>query len=630
MRNEKNQAFSLLELLVVVVILSFLVFVVATSISKYVEKGKQEYDGNLDDELVISGKSFYVDQTDKLPLEVGDGSFITLNELQSMNLISKDFVNAEGESCSKSYVTVEKNQNGEYNYYPCLICGDKRYYEGTNYEKKCDVSMLTSSKCPIYCDQTNKKVSFIRNLDSNKYCYFIDQKESYKGEQKVECSSATEIENALPGTYYGHVISKSPSNNAPTGSNNPKTYNWNGTPSSRDVYFLNSYRSGYPLLRTNGVTNSSDTVPIPSEYNFSLGNTYSSVTISGASKLTKNQMNKWADKTDVFKSGYTGYVPTKGFTALYRNVGKYNGISVDVRETLEDFQTNTTYANNKGLKPFTIFYDKNRIGIELGSVYWVKVRYDFLIAGTSKPITVKGYTTYWDVDCWQGIHLVNGSKGLYAPSVSGVRMSYINGVPYIYDVENKNNKTTSPVYSATEIFEGSSITRVYSFSRPKAETQGASKASKITSSTGGIWNSAIASTAYKQVVSETGKLSTVVNPGDTLTYEITYINGKEGAVSAKVEDILDQGLQYVPGSSNKEEPTIKHLTDGRTKLTWNLPNAATYATNTLKYNVTVLSNANKTVKNNAVVTLGNMKIYTHQAENSVITEDKDNCICTIK
>ena len=150
--NKTNKkGFTMVEVLIVVAIIAVLAVTIIPMISKYMQQGKDDYNQKLKNQLLVSGKEYYTNNKDKLPVKnyLGvykdgkDYSYISLPEMQSENYISKDFVDSDGRECSKSYVYVRQNTyNNEYDWHACLKCTDKDGKD-VNYSKDdaaCNIS----------------------------------------------------------------------------------------------------------------------------------------------------------------------------------------------------------------------------------------------------------------------------------------------------------------------------------------------------------------------------------------------------------------------------------------------------------------------------------------------------------
>lgn len=132
MEKRFKRAFTLVEMLVVVGIIAALLVTVIPMVSKYIKDGKNDYNEKLRSQLLLSGKDYYSNNKDKLPVKVGlkykskDYDVVSLPEMQSQNYVSNDFADAYGNSCKESFVYVrQKNDAKEYNYYACLRCTGK-------------------------------------------------------------------------------------------------------------------------------------------------------------------------------------------------------------------------------------------------------------------------------------------------------------------------------------------------------------------------------------------------------------------------------------------------------------------------------------------------------------------------
>ncbi len=147
MKNKKG--FSLVELLIVIVIIGILAGIIIPSVTKYLRKGKDEYNKNLSTEIISIAKTYYTENKVELPRgyinEQGlpvNKALISLSYLSNNNYISGDLKDSDGNSCiNNSYVIVEKN-NSDYDYTACIKC-DNGYESG---EKSCIYNAGSSSE----------------------------------------------------------------------------------------------------------------------------------------------------------------------------------------------------------------------------------------------------------------------------------------------------------------------------------------------------------------------------------------------------------------------------------------------------------------------------------------------------
>lgn len=189
---DKKKAFTLVEMLVVLGILAALVVTVIPMVANYLKSGKDDYNDKLKSQLLLSGKSYYSDNKDKLPVKIGlmyknkkDYDVVSLPEMQSMNYVSKDFIDSEGNGCKESFVYVRKNNTtNEYDYHACLRCTDKsgKIINYSDDDLIChgndwsDGVSPTCSATPIYNSNVREKNDHVFNPTSVKLKDVSDSK----------------------------------------------------------------------------------------------------------------------------------------------------------------------------------------------------------------------------------------------------------------------------------------------------------------------------------------------------------------------------------------------------------------------------------------------------------------------
>lgn len=136
MFNNKNKGFTLVEVLASIVILSILTATILMAINGYMKKGKDEYNEKLDSQAILSSKDYFVDY----PNDLISKGYITFKELSSKGYFSKDFVDANGNSCmNQSYVVAKKVEQSKpltaknAKYIACIRCDNNGY---SNIEKQ--------------------------------------------------------------------------------------------------------------------------------------------------------------------------------------------------------------------------------------------------------------------------------------------------------------------------------------------------------------------------------------------------------------------------------------------------------------------------------------------------------------
>lgn len=109
-----RRGFTLVELLAVILIIGALAILIIPNVSRYINKGYDEYYNALENQLKLAAKDYVIEHPND---EITKLSAITL--LQE-NYLSNEITNQSGKTCNKSYVLIENN-----NYNVCLICDGK-------------------------------------------------------------------------------------------------------------------------------------------------------------------------------------------------------------------------------------------------------------------------------------------------------------------------------------------------------------------------------------------------------------------------------------------------------------------------------------------------------------------------
>ena len=137
---------------------------------------------------------------------------------------------------------------------------------------------------------------------------------------------------------------------------------------------------------------------------------------------------------------------TDAITAVYSNVGEYQGDIVDLRVTVPKWGTvNKDHIGKDGTKitPCVLFY-KDKIAFNTISVGIVRFKFEFLKHGTSQQIYPKGHVTAMDLDGGQGIRTYDywGVDRIYLRSgysyLSVTSGSTANGNGY-QEIKSKEN-----------------------------------------------------------------------------------------------------------------------------------------------------------------------------------------------
>lgn len=238
------------------------------------------------------------------------------------------------------------------------------------------------------------------------------------------------------------------------------------------------------------LTKKAKTGSIPADYGyfgfFKLRKSSPSAEYKGYKTVPAKVKTAWknygTDKTPytgTFASGVKPTIAKTGYSVCYPKVAIYNNKWIDVKGEVTGFEANTKkYSGN--LKPTIAFYgntSNGKVTVMLQAVNWATVKWSFTEYNAAaksgahcggKAISVKGNTSYWDVDWQQGIHLKNNNKGLYISSKNNkLKYGSISSKTYVFDSANSDADNTKKNYAFTELFSGSSISRTYSFYRIK-------------------------------------------------------------------------------------------------------------------------------------------------------------------
>ena len=90
--KKKVLGFSLIEILIVIGIIAILALFIIPNVGKYVKKGEVTYNTKLEDELTLVGTDYYARNKSKLPRGTSYSTYVSLSELESLGIVSKEFV----------------------------------------------------------------------------------------------------------------------------------------------------------------------------------------------------------------------------------------------------------------------------------------------------------------------------------------------------------------------------------------------------------------------------------------------------------------------------------------------------------------------------------------------------------
>ena len=146
-----RKAYTLIEILAVVVILGILLLIAVPAINKQLNKFREDYYIKLEKSVVSAGKDYITEKRYSKPNQLLYSRIVKVDDLEDEGFIEevKDYL---GEKCdstdtSYSYVVVVKMGEKKYQYRTCLKCSKDEYYTDTSGEKNdlCNVAWVTNN-----------------------------------------------------------------------------------------------------------------------------------------------------------------------------------------------------------------------------------------------------------------------------------------------------------------------------------------------------------------------------------------------------------------------------------------------------------------------------------------------------
>lgn len=126
----KKNAFTMVELLAVIVILGILSTMAIIGVSNLIDRSKIEDAKQNKETLKMAAISYMNDNPTKLPKLIGDSKEVSAKLLKEKKYLKKDLKNSKNEDCmNNSYVNVFKKTKTKYIYTPYLLCGDEKKEE---------------------------------------------------------------------------------------------------------------------------------------------------------------------------------------------------------------------------------------------------------------------------------------------------------------------------------------------------------------------------------------------------------------------------------------------------------------------------------------------------------------------
>lgn len=138
--KQKTNGFTIIEVLIVIIIIAILSVITVAGITKYMNTSREKYNKELKQQLLVSGKNFYSENKQRIPNKNNykKTDVVTLSELTTKNYITKEFKDAQGNSCTgESYIIVRKTENGPH-YNVCMKCGTNNYISTEEEKEYCN------------------------------------------------------------------------------------------------------------------------------------------------------------------------------------------------------------------------------------------------------------------------------------------------------------------------------------------------------------------------------------------------------------------------------------------------------------------------------------------------------------
>ena len=132
MKHYKKKGFTIVELLTTIIILSLLMVVVIGSIAKILDNTTKKYYSSQESLVTLAGKEYFTDYRSKLPKKIANLEKVSLKTLIDKKYIEP--VTAKNGTCypEDSYVSAQKIDENDYQYYTYLSCDDYKSEKDSN------------------------------------------------------------------------------------------------------------------------------------------------------------------------------------------------------------------------------------------------------------------------------------------------------------------------------------------------------------------------------------------------------------------------------------------------------------------------------------------------------------------
>ena len=141
----KKRGFTMVELLAAIVILGILSILAIVSVSRLIDKSKDEEQKQKQNILKMAAQAYMQDNPEKLPKLIGDSRDLTAQFLKNKKYLKEDIKNKENKSCmANSFVRVIKKSTTKYTYEVHILCGNDTFVKEENNKPTIDIYFVDS------------------------------------------------------------------------------------------------------------------------------------------------------------------------------------------------------------------------------------------------------------------------------------------------------------------------------------------------------------------------------------------------------------------------------------------------------------------------------------------------------
>ena len=235
------------------------------------------------------------------------------------------------------------------------------------------------------------------------------------------------------------------------------------------VMVFNILGGAIPVQAASGSIVDIATVPAPGQ-KLEAKYSFMPVNIQGVTVFeTFGGEGQWKENLVDGGSTFTGIVPTEAMKnnvgVIYRNVGNYEGRTIDLKVTIHDWEQ---YFDSRGAIGFRT--NGRNLAMTTQGYTWVDTTWEFLDAVTGMPAVVGGYLTFDDIDYRQGVTFNQDTTDrieeiFIAGTDNTISYSKTGGELSLFDAENRDATGADDTAAFTIVYQQSSVrfkwTKVY-------------------------------------------------------------------------------------------------------------------------------------------------------------------------